>query len=300
MNYRRLAYFLAVVDAGTVTAAARAIPVAQPALSRQIRTLERELTLTLFESHGNRLALTAAGRALVPVARRLMHQTSAFEGAAEALRTGRIDTLTLAATSASVRSFVAPFIATTTAADPRLLVRETPHFDIDEALNRGVDGIISPTPPAPTLAALALGSVAISAHVAADHPWARRRLTGIDPCMLADQVVILHSHRGVSRAIVDSAMSRAGASFGRVHACDDGQTILALAAAGHGVGITTEPARFGVCRLPIHDVDERAGPLRLPLHMAWPSDHFAADILADLAARIRLFFQHHLAVDEDA
>ena len=45
--------------AGTVTAAAEQLHVAQPALSRQIKTLERELKLTLFEPQGSRLALTS-------------------------------------------------------------------------------------------------------------------------------------------------------------------------------------------------------------------------------------------------
>ena len=41
MNIRRLEYFLSVVDTGTVTHAAAQMHIAQPAMSRQIRTLER-------------------------------------------------------------------------------------------------------------------------------------------------------------------------------------------------------------------------------------------------------------------
>ena len=103
MNLRRLQYFLAVVDAGTVTAAAERIHIAQPALSRQIKTLENELKLRLFEAQGNKLALTPAGRAFIPAARRLMLETQSLEDAADALRTGRVATLVAAATAASVR-----------------------------------------------------------------------------------------------------------------------------------------------------------------------------------------------------
>ncbi|MFD4858509.1 LysR family transcriptional regulator [Streptomyces atratus] len=48
MNYRRLLYFLAVVEAGTITSAAATLHVAQLGLSRQLKTLERELRMTLF------------------------------------------------------------------------------------------------------------------------------------------------------------------------------------------------------------------------------------------------------------
>ncbi|MFJ1614124.1 LysR family transcriptional regulator [Streptomyces sp. NPDC088249] len=64
MNCRRL-LFLAVTEAGTVTAAAT-LHVAQPGLSRQLKTLEREVRMTLFEPRGNRLVLTPSGRAFAP------------------------------------------------------------------------------------------------------------------------------------------------------------------------------------------------------------------------------------------
>jgi len=43
MNLRALRYFVAIADAGSLTAAAAAISVAQPALTRQLRELEADL-----------------------------------------------------------------------------------------------------------------------------------------------------------------------------------------------------------------------------------------------------------------
>jgi DNA-binding transcriptional LysR family regulator len=295
MNYRRLVYFLAVIDAGTVTAAAQSIPIAQPALSRQIKTLERELRFELFETVGNRLALTAAGRAFVPAARRLISQTRELEGTAEALRSARIATLTLAATAASVRSFVAPFIATTCADDPVLLVRDTAHFDIPDALVQGADFIVTPSPPDPRLQSLALGSVALAAHVPSDHPWQRAGLSTITLEALCAERVILPSHHSVSRFVLDQALVRARLGLCDLLECDDGPTILALAAAGHGVGVTTEPTRFGAHALRIAEPNaqehEEPGILHLPLYVAWPAEHFAAQRIAGLAERIRAFMR---------
>jgi DNA-binding transcriptional LysR family regulator len=62
---RNLKYFLAVADAGSVTGAAQALGIAQPALSQAITRIERELGVKLFERTRRGAALTTAGAAIV-------------------------------------------------------------------------------------------------------------------------------------------------------------------------------------------------------------------------------------------
>lgn len=69
MNIRQLACFVAVVDEGSFTRAARAIGIAQPSLSQHIRALEQELNGRLIERLPRGIALTPAGRTLLPEAR---------------------------------------------------------------------------------------------------------------------------------------------------------------------------------------------------------------------------------------
>src|SRR3954469_5513074 len=69
MNIRQLACFVAVVDEGSFTRAARAIGIAQPSLSQHIRALENELSGRLIERFPRGVALTPAGRVLLPEAR---------------------------------------------------------------------------------------------------------------------------------------------------------------------------------------------------------------------------------------
>ena len=69
MNFRQLACFVAVVDEGSFTRAARVIGIAQPSLSQHIRTLEEELNGRLIERLPRGIALTPAGRTLLPEAR---------------------------------------------------------------------------------------------------------------------------------------------------------------------------------------------------------------------------------------
>ena len=57
MELRLLRYFLAVVDDGSVSRAASTVAVAQPSLSRQLRGLEAELGVTLFDRSQRALRL---------------------------------------------------------------------------------------------------------------------------------------------------------------------------------------------------------------------------------------------------
>ncbi|MEM7146000.1 MAG: LysR substrate-binding domain-containing protein [Verrucomicrobiota bacterium] len=64
MDLRQLRYFVAVVDTGTFTAAARKCAIAQPSLSQQVMTLEDELGEPLLLRKSRGVELTEAGRLL--------------------------------------------------------------------------------------------------------------------------------------------------------------------------------------------------------------------------------------------
>ena len=61
MDIRTMQYYLAVVREGTISAAAEALHVAQPSLSRQMKELEQELGVSLFERGNRRITLTEEG-----------------------------------------------------------------------------------------------------------------------------------------------------------------------------------------------------------------------------------------------
>ncbi len=62
LNYHHLLYFWTVVHEGGVAAASRRLRLAQPTISIQLKQLEAQLGLTLFDRTGRRLRLTEAGR----------------------------------------------------------------------------------------------------------------------------------------------------------------------------------------------------------------------------------------------
>jgi LysR family transcriptional regulator, benzoate and cis,cis-muconate-responsive activator of ben and cat genes len=80
MELRHLRYFIAVAEELSFTRAAERLNVSQPPLSRQIRDLESELKVKLFERNHQEVKLTRVGRALLARARELMRD-------AELLRT---------------------------------------------------------------------------------------------------------------------------------------------------------------------------------------------------------------------
>lgn len=77
MQLQQLGYFVAVADTRNFTRAAASAHVAQPSLSKQIQTLERELGTSLFSRARGNITLTDAGETLLPIARRVLADVDA-------------------------------------------------------------------------------------------------------------------------------------------------------------------------------------------------------------------------------
>jgi DNA-binding transcriptional LysR family regulator len=93
MQLQQLRYFAAVADTHHFTRAAERLHVAQPSLSQQIRSLERELGAELFHRGRGDTALTDAGQALLPLARRILADAESARSAVQEvvqLRRGRV------------------------------------------------------------------------------------------------------------------------------------------------------------------------------------------------------------------
>ncbi|MFM0730279.1 LysR substrate-binding domain-containing protein [Paraburkholderia sediminicola] len=74
MDLRQLRYFVKVVECGNVTRASEALHIAQPAISQQMRNLERDLGMQLLERSVQGVAPTAAGQTLYRHAVELLRQ----------------------------------------------------------------------------------------------------------------------------------------------------------------------------------------------------------------------------------
>lgn len=88
MQLRHLETFLVIVDSGTLTAAAARLFKTQAAVSQDLKALEAGLGLELLDRSGQRVQLTAAGNALVPMARRLVSEFADAQAEMARIRAG--------------------------------------------------------------------------------------------------------------------------------------------------------------------------------------------------------------------
>ncbi|MFD5270100.1 LysR family transcriptional regulator [Streptomyces sp. NPDC058335] len=124
VHVRDLRYFTAVAEELHFTRAAERLYVSQPALSKQIRSLERQLAVELFRRDRQKVALTAAGRALLPHARRVLASWAEAAAAVEEVRSAEHGTLTVGMSTSPGRGGILPAIRSRfTAAHPRTVVR---------------------------------------------------------------------------------------------------------------------------------------------------------------------------------
>ena len=123
MDLRHARTFVAVVDHGTVSKAARHLRVAQPALSRQIAELEHDLRLRLFDRVGRRLVLTSAGEQFAGECRSLLTHAAAVDERAQSLRRGEFGVLKVAASPQHIESVLSQFLHAYRRAFPNVQVK---------------------------------------------------------------------------------------------------------------------------------------------------------------------------------
>ncbi len=292
MELRTLGYFVAVADAGTVSGAAERVRVTQPSLSRQVRQLERDLGVDLFERVGGRLLLSAAGRTLLPLARDVLGSAETLRTAARLAAQGGLDRVTIAAPATTLTDVVSPFLASLDPADPTPSVVESDPLDVEEALRRGADLVVTSRRPRRPMLSVALPELPVWAYVPADHTWADRDAVGLAELLEEDVVTVPPTF--AARQVLDAATEREQRAPSIAVEASSGTVAQALAAAGRGVAVVSDDPRYG-----LRGVRVRSGghPLAVRLFVAWSSRHPARGALADLAERLRSFVERTYGAD---
>ena len=155
MTPDQLIAFAALVDSGSVTAAARELNVSQPAVSGRLRNLQTLAGQTLYSRAGSSVELTPAGEALLPHARALARSMRLAEHALETPGEGLM-TASIAFSEAAV-PFVVPRLAKAALENEAIDLRVVP-CDASSAVGAVVAGNVdlavavgSPEPPADSL-----------------------------------------------------------------------------------------------------------------------------------------------------
>jgi len=213
IELRHLRYFLAVAEAMHFTRAAAKLHVTQPTLSQQIRQLEGQLNLTLFDRIGRRVQLTAAGELLLPHARRVvreLEEAQAALGELHNLKRGQLKVGMMQTVNACV---IPEIVARFSASHPgiRVSCSEMAVEDIEAGLEAGkLDLGISFLPPCRSaLQGELLFTEELVVVAPADHVLARRRSLTFRE--LAPFPLVLLGQKYCTRQLIDRAFAQASA-----------------------------------------------------------------------------------------
>jgi DNA-binding transcriptional LysR family regulator len=284
MDLRLLRTFRLVAETGSVSAAAEALLVTQPALSRQLQQLERQLGVTLFDRDKGRLRLTAAGQKFLDATVEVLTSAEAARSLAESLAAGRLTRVRMAAPTTTLTDVLAPFLATLQPEDPLITVEESPYADAISGLRSRLDLAVVTAPPPRHLATRQVAVLPVWGYVNRSHPLAGAGEVSIR--QLAGHRLVLLDTSARPRRLVDEAFIEAHLAAPELIECSNPQVAQALAAAGRGVAVVSDDPRFGLEQLHIRG---RHGRLTLTLHAAWDPHHHAAAELDEVARRLSAF-----------
>ncbi|SET96357.1 DNA-binding transcriptional regulator, LysR family [[Clostridium] aminophilum] len=138
MNIDQLHYFAVIVETGTISGAARRLHMSQPPLSLQIRNLETEYGVRLFERGSRQIRLTEAGRHLYSYARKILELRDLAEHDLARVREGKQGTVRIGViSSGSCRAFFNGIAAfQSISPDVRFSIYDGNTYEILEELER--------------------------------------------------------------------------------------------------------------------------------------------------------------------
>jgi DNA-binding transcriptional LysR family regulator len=147
MDFRHLRTFVTVADLGTVSKAAAELGVAQPALSRQIKDLETDLGVTLFDRVRRRLILTSDGQVLLSECRNALGTLGSIRDRAQLLRSPDSGVLRVAATPQTIDGVLSVFLARYAKHRPNVQIRLNEAFGAEllALLERGEAHVVITT-----------------------------------------------------------------------------------------------------------------------------------------------------------
>ncbi|MGX1932691.1 LysR family transcriptional regulator [Microbacterium resistens] len=257
MNLEQLRGFVEIAEVGTFTRAADRLHLAQPSLSRQISTLERELGSDLFHRARGHITLTAAGETLLPYARRILADADAVHremAEIAGLRRGRVR---LGAPPSLCASLVTEVVSAFHASYPgiELEITERGSRGLTAALAEGALDLALVTSSGPGAAAQASlerlslhTEVLLTEELVVVSSAAEPVLTGGSSIALAQvaRLPLIAFPRSYDlRATTDAAFAAAGCEPSIIVEGPEMDTVLRFVERGMGVAVVPDMVRLG-------------------------------------------------------
>lgn len=236
---RQLRTFLAVVEAGGISTAARALNLTQPAASQQLRELERVLRVRLLERAAGKVLPTAAGVALLEPARRVQAAVDDAMAATAAHRSGETGRVRFGTGATACIYLLPPILAALKQRMPGLeiVIATGNSGDIARRVELGELDVALVTLPVPNSRALSVTRLMTDPLVA----LLPKAMASAAPTLAAAQIarlpLILYEAGGATRAIIDTWFRRAGVTPSPIMQLDSIETIKVLVSGGLGASI---------------------------------------------------------------
>ncbi|MGI5291690.1 LysR family transcriptional regulator [Nonomuraea polychroma] len=266
MTLAQLRALIAVAEHGGFTAAADMTGMSQPAVSRAIAALERELGAALFVRHRDGIALTEAGRRAVDRAREALRHFDLIRADVAAAAGEITGELRLASLPSATGTLIARLLRTFTDRYPQVRVRlfEGVDDDIRAWLHRGAAEVGVVTLPAPGLDTVPLSTHDMVAALPAGHPLADQEVVHVAD--LTGRPFILTT--AGCRPLIMAAARESDVRLDIAFEASGPAAILEMVAAGLGVSIIPTlglPADLGaVVTRPLEPRTTRSLALAVP------------------------------------
>jgi LysR family transcriptional regulator, nitrogen assimilation regulatory protein len=310
MDVVQLKTLIHVAELGSLSKAADRLNIAQPALSRQIRLLEEELGIFLFERHGRGMVITEVGREVLDHATRVMAELEAIRHSASGGRSSFRGMVMVGTTPTVAEIVTVPLVRRIKEAHPQLVVRFSSAYSghLLDWLQRGELELAVSYDPQP-LRSLRILPVMMENFLLVSAGAERLSLNRAVPfANLAGEELVLPSPRHGLRTIVEDCARQAGVEL---HASVEADSFGALIdLVRNGFGSTVLPlapiyslVRGGaLCAAPLVDPT----PTR-KLVLAYPADRpvspaarFVGDVFMEIATDLvdrNIWTGHMLAQD---
>ncbi|MCH0539748.1 LysR family transcriptional regulator [Streptomyces sp. MUM 203J] len=242
MQFQQLVYFVAVAETRHFTRAAERVHVSQPSLSQQIRALEKELGAELFSRARGNIALTDAGEALLPLARRILADADTARHEVQELAQLRRGRVRLGATPSLCTGLLPEVLRAFHDLYPgiRLLVEEGGSHDLVRELARGALDlalVVLPLPaPSPALTTVELLQEDLVVVSSAADPAPRRPLRIAD---LEGRPMVMFRHGYDLRELTVAACRAEG--FEPSFTVEGGEMDAVLGFVRAGLGLAVVP-----------------------------------------------------------
>lgn len=247
MKLQQLRFLIEVVDTGlNVTAASERLYTSQPGISKQIRLLEDELGITIFERMGKRFTgLTPAGHAVVEIGRRVLLEAENLKKVGAEFSDEAGGTLTIATTHTQARYVLPRIVAEFTKRYPRvkLSIRTGSPTSAAEAVQRGEADIGLATESLNASASLiSLPGYSWTHRIIAPRGHPILGVPHVSLKALNQYSLITYDPAFSGRTRIDEAFRRAELTPNLVLTAIDSDVIKTYVGMGLGVGIITEVA----------------------------------------------------------